>query len=243
MKTLQWEWLPREKIQATDNIASQIHQVFFNGMGLSRGWSIDGIKATLSELTILGLLYDESHNLSGYAFYLVPEIPIWNDTYLLWQGAFCLLKEVQGHLATRYLEVLHQVVYTLSTEEPNKFAGKTFSWIGCRTQNPVVFLAHKRVAKVVYPFDVTYETDDGMQLIDFLSKNISEIRKASVAFKINKTNGICRRVYSEGVLGDYRFPSKDYYCFEEKLKNWNFHRTEGDSIVVLAQLRAPISYP
>ncbi|NEP56569.1 MAG: hypothetical protein F6K31_06035 [Symploca sp. SIO2G7] len=240
MKTLTWEWLPKGEFQITDDIASQIHQVFFNGMGLSRGWSFESIKATLSELTLLGLLYDESHNLLGYAFYVVPETPILNDTYLLWQGAFCLSKKVQGHLATMYIKVLNQVVYTLSAKEPNKFAGKTFSWIGCRTQNPVVLLAHKRVARAVYPFDVTYETDNGMQLIDFLSRNISEVQKASVDSKLNKTNGICKRVYSEGILGDYRFPSQDYYCFEQKLKEWGFQRNEGDTLVVVAQLKEGI---
>jgi hypothetical protein len=50
MKTLTGEWSTKGEFQITDDIASQIHQVFFNGIGLSRGWSIESIKATLSEV-------------------------------------------------------------------------------------------------------------------------------------------------------------------------------------------------
>lgn len=40
MKALQWEWMLRSKIQVSDNLACQIHQVFLMEWGCQEGGAL-----------------------------------------------------------------------------------------------------------------------------------------------------------------------------------------------------------
>ena len=72
-----------------------IHEIFLDGFGLEKGWSIERIRnERLKKSSILGLLKD-NNNFHGYAFYTIPDVLL-DGFHVLWEDAICIKKEHQG---------------------------------------------------------------------------------------------------------------------------------------------------
>lgn len=213
-----------------DDIVEQIHRTFLDGFGLQNGWSITGIRNALHRSTIMGLLVTEGQQsqITGYALYSVPHNKL-DDTYVLWEDAICLRKCAQGQgLAS--LSILLKYIKPL-------LRSQKLGWVGGRTQNPLVFLRYARLGKI-FPFDITYASDEGRVVMDFLLQNIAEVSEVQTVLEYD--TGICRQVYHEGRLGDYLSETEGTERFEKLLNEWEFDRTAGDAVITATKLAHPI---
>jgi hypothetical protein len=210
------------------DLPRQINGVFRDGFGLSRDWSSKGLQKALTESTVIGLLRDpDSDELGGYAFYLVPGVPL-QDTCLLWEDAICLRKSLQGRgLSARVLE-----------EVSSLFPDRQFGWLGGRTQNPLVLKRYLHRATLVLPVNLGYESEQGKRVMSFLCKHITEVREPE---GMEPGTGICRAVYG-GKLGDYKVDLTDPEVadIEHRLTELDFNREGGDAVIAMARLKEPL---
>ena len=220
-----WQFHHLRDLEPDDALTESMHKIFLDGFGLKEGWSIGGIKKALMRSTILGLLVDPKGNTWGYAMYTIPDEPLMG-TYFLWEDAICLKKDAQGK---GFSSIVWGMILSF-------YSNRKFGWVGGRTQNPLIIKRYSNFG-TLFPFDFTYAQSDGKLIMDFLCQHIAEVRDVEY---LKKETGICRRVYSEGRLGDYPIPSeKDILKFEKRLSDWNFQRENGDAIVVVAKVENP----
>ena len=128
----------------------------------------------------------------------------------------------------------------LFEEACSLFPGRTFGWIGGRTQNPLVMSRYANFGEV-FPFDIPYIDDFGKKLMDFLLMHVTGIQQAAEKGALDPYTGICRGVYHEGKLGNYATSIEGTERFEQMLRRWSFERDGGDAIVVVSRLHEPIS--
>jgi hypothetical protein len=211
----------------SDETVQRISEVFEDGFGLSSGWDVNNIRKAYLRSTIVGLLEGANGDIAGYAFYSAPAARL-NGSHLLWEDAVCIKKGLQGRRLSSGL---------LFAKASSMFPDRTFGWIGGRTQNPLVIRRYQRLGRI-FPFDQLYNEDDGRFVMDFLISNIIEV--GEVTANLDHRTGVCRRVYSEGRLGDYGTSVTGAERFEEQLARWGFDRERGDAAVVVVELRQPI---
>lgn len=218
----EWQFQLAQNINADDNhLVKSIHDVYLDGFGLQKGWSIGGIKETIAYSTMLGLLLAPDQEICGYAFYVAPDQPL-QETYLLWEDAICLKKKAQGkQLSSQALNLAYRFL-----------RARKFGWIGGRTQNPLVIKRYSKFG-ALFPFHATYTEGEGKLVMDYLSQHIAEVRDVK---QLEKNIGICRGAYKEGRLGDYSMQVSDTDDYERSLLEWNFQRENGDAVIVVSKL-------
>lgn len=219
--------LAEPECRPADELLEAIHQVFLDGFGLSSGFSAQEVWQATQRCTALGLLVDETGDIGGYAFYTAPETKL-AENYVLWEDAICLRKSLQGHrLAGR----------ALLEQAASLFPGRRFSWVGGRTQNPLMMARYSRLG-CVYPFDQLYTEGQGPQVMDYLTRNIPQIREALHTLEYH--TGICRSLYAEGPLGDYPdiLEGAEHAC--NLLQELAFAAHRGDAVVMMASLNQPL---
>lgn len=207
-----------------DTVVGAILDVFRDGFDLPDGWSIESVRKDLNSSSVVGLLFSPDDKLQGYAFYFAPSVPL-DGAHLLWENAICLRKEVQGKGYTK----------SVLQNASNVLHAMTFGWVGGRTQNPVVIKRYSKLGRI-FPFDASYETGEGKIVMSYLLKHVEQVGASS----IDLTNGICRRAYRYGQLGNYPTDVVGTERFETQLQNWNFRRDEGDAVAVVSRLRYPL---
>ncbi|HEY0377208.1 MAG TPA: hypothetical protein VGC87_09640 [Pyrinomonadaceae bacterium] len=207
-----------------DIFLDSIHQVYLEGFGKSEGWSIEGIRETVMTSDILGFLRNGEGEIFGYAFYTVPSSSL-DGTHILWADSICLKKGVQKKGLTT----------GLTKKAAKVFPERKFGWIGGRTQNPLVMRKYSKLG-TVFPFSASYDTDEGKLVMDYLLKHIKEVFEVYEEQRLELTNGICRKVYRGGRLGDYPTAIDGTEAFEKQLLNWNFKRDNGDAIIIVSHL-------
>jgi len=207
-----------------ESFLKSIHQVYLDGFGKSKGWSLEGINAVLLRSNIRGFLKNKDE-IAGYAFYTVPTRTL-NGTHMLWEDAICLKKQVQGRRFTQ--GILEKVMDLLPNNE--------FGWIGGRTQNPLVVKRYSDLGDV-FPFNALFDTEEGKQVMDFVLNYIPQATTFSGegAF-LDKVTGICRNAYADGRLGDYSTEVPGAEAFERQLLEWGFNRDNGDALLVVSRL-------
>lgn len=198
-----------------------IHEIFLDGFGLEKGWSIERIRnERLKKSSILGLLKD-NNNFHGYAFYTIPDVLL-DGFHVLWEDAICIKKEHQGKGYSK------SILTSICELYPNF----KFGWFGGRTQNPIMMKRYAKSGKT-YPFDVDYQENDGKILFDFLLKHIAEVKNSET---LDIRTGICHNVYKERKLGKYPDEIKGTFDYEVKLHRWAFNRNNGDAVIVVSKL-------
>jgi hypothetical protein len=218
-----WRFQLRHKDEPIDpRLPEKLRAVFLDGFGLKDGWGIDSIREVLRRCDVLGLLEDLRGEICGYALCTVPSVPF-EGRWLLWEDAICLRK--RAHAFGLSKEILPAV--------QRLYPGKSFGWIGGRTQNPVMMNRYAGYGKV-YPFDLRYDQGLGPKLMDSLVRHVEEVGAVPV---LDRSNGICRKVYQEGVLGDYAIGVGADQPFERQLTIWGFNRPEGDAVIMVAALQ------
>jgi len=211
----------------SDKLLYDISDVFADGFGISKGWSIEGVRQAINRSSILGVLIGEHDEVSGYAFYSAPNVDL-NGGYMLWEDAICVRKHLHGNRLSSRL---------LLEKACGVFEGRRFDWIGGRTQNPLVILRYSNLG-TLFPFDHLYHGEEGNSIMKFLLDHINEVR--DVRSQLDLNTGICRAVYSEGRLGDYSSQIERAERFEKLLSEWGFHRENGDAVLTVAKLSQPI---
>lgn len=215
--------LLRGRTDFDDKLLKTIHQIFLDGFALENGWSIEGIKKTLSRSTALGLARGDDDQLVGYAIYTIPDTPL-EGTDVLWEEAVCVRTSVQsGGLGTRSLKDVLAL-----------FPDRKFGWIGGRTQNPLVMRRYAKFGKL-FPFDTAYSDPEGQLVMNYLLQRIAEVYQVPEENFV-KSNGICRKVYKEGQLGKYPLDVPGTENYEKLLQEWDFNRKEGDAVIVVSKL-------
>ncbi|MBK7360507.1 MAG: hypothetical protein IPI96_14975 [Saprospiraceae bacterium] len=198
--------------------------MFRDAMG-TKNWTVEEIITQADDSDALGLLKDENDNVGAYLFFTIPKEK-YRGKHLLWIDAISVRKKLQGN---NY--------YTNGIKEAMLFSGKeyAFGFVGGRSQNPLIFFLRDELKRksTLFPFDKLY-TD---KMMKFLIKNVGEVRKPYEKFRLDVSFGICRKAY-KGKLGDY---NENLIIgrgkrFEEKLRNWNFDRYKGDSLIIIKKL-------
>ena len=225
---MKWKYIYNTGQELSNDFAKQIRSVFLDGFGFppdANAWSIEGVKKDFRISNLLAILQDEiTKKIFGYSMFYIPENPLFDDKYILWNNATALRQEIHGK-GYYSLGFFHEVV--------KKFPDKQIGWAGGRSQNLLIYLRYSKLGKL-FPFAEQYNTDEGKQLMTFLKRNVDEVHSQAV----NENNGIAFNVYKEGVLGDFRDDIVDTKIFEEKLKKWNFNRENGDTLVVCVKLNS-----
>lgn len=220
-----WKFRKVSDMGAIDRtMVKAIHDVFLDGFGEEEGWSADGIETMFKRSMVLGLLTTDTDGIVGYAFYAIPELPFMGS-HMLWENAICLKKFAQGSRNTS------RIWYRASALYP----GRTFGWIGGRTQNPLIMSRYKKLG-YLFPFETAYNEGDGRLVMEYLLANIEEVSSAP---PLDKSNGICRRKY-KGRLGDYKLGIEGTEKLEAKLSAWEFDRDKGDAVIIVSRLCKPI---
>ena len=202
-----------------------IQRIFCNGFERRKEWPVESIRRKLDHSSLLGFLIDEADSNTatfGYAIYHVPD-NLLNGKALLWEEAICLVKNM--HIRGKGL------ANTAITNAIGHFPNLRFGFIGGRTQNPLVFRRYSEFGKL-FPFDITYTSDEGRDLMLFLKSHITDVSNAK---QIDPLTGICQGQYSEGRLGNYEVSVRGTEQFELKLKEWEFDRDRGDALIVVAK--------
>ena len=214
-----------ENPEIADEIVEELRWVCVNGFGLeSDEWAADN-KLMLSQSTILGRLLNQQGKVFGIAFYSAPDVFL-DGTHFLWEDGICLVKEAQrkGYSWTAIDQALKM------------FPERTFGWVGCRTQNPAMFLRYAKLGKI-FPFDELYDKVNGERIINFLLENIAEVKEVGALNNLSRGNGICTEVYPQGRLGDYPTEIDGAEPFEKQLKQWEFQRDRGEAVILVSCLR------
>ncbi len=204
--------------------AEKILEVFRDAMG-TKNWTAEEIITQAGDSDALGLLKDENSNVGAYLFFTTPKEKF-NDKHLIWIDAISVKKSLRGNSH-----------YENGIKQAREFSGTNydFGYVGGRSQNPVIFFLRDRLKKdsPLFPFDGLYS----QEMMEFLIKNVAEVRRPYEKFCLDVSFGICRKAY-KGKLGDYdeNFRKDRVDEFEEKLKNWNFDRYKGDSLIIIKQL-------
>jgi hypothetical protein len=224
LNTFRWSFQFTEEItELSEKTIVEIHETFLDGFGLESGWSHSGIRERIQKSSIVGLLYNSSGIIYGYAIYSIPSATL-TSLSMLWEDAICLRRKARG------LSLTSGIIETIC----EKFPDRSFGWFGGRTQNPVVFKRYSKIGNL-YPFEIPFSSDRGKRVIDFLKANIAEVQETQ---DIDLDTGICRCVYKEGRLGDYPEKVKGTERYEKQLSDWNFNRDNGDAIIVIARANA-----
>lgn len=212
-------------VEITDKIVEELHQVCVNGFGIkSDQWATDN-RLMLSQSTILGKLLNQQGKVFGIAFYSAPDAFL-DGTHFLWEDGICLVKEAQRKGYS----------WTAIEQAAKMFPEHNFGWVGCRTQNPAMFLRYAKLGKT-FPFDELYDTANGRRVINFLLENIAEVQEVGTSNTLNKGTGICTDVYPQGRLGNYPTGLDGTEAFEKKLKQWGFQRDRGEAVIIVSCLR------
>ena len=219
---------PSDMNDVNNNLSKAIHQVYLDGFGLQEGWSLEGIRKALTRSTVLGLLTTDSGEISGYAFYSIPNSPLMG-LYMLWEDAICLKKVAQGSLKSK--EVFDRASAL--------FPGLTFGWVGGRTQNPLVMRRYSKLG-LLFPFEIAYDEGEGSLVMNYLLENINEVNEVP---RLDRSNGICRGIYRGRRLGDYKVSIGGTEQLEARLSAWGFDRDKGDALIVVSKLYKPIHVP
>jgi hypothetical protein len=220
----QFQQLDRN-MKIADEIVEEFHQVCVSGFGSeSQEWT-PNIKLKLSQSTILGRLVNPQEKVCGIAFYSAPDL-LFDGTHFLWEDGICIVKELQGNgYSWAAIEQVAKI-----------FPERTFRWVGCRTQNPAMFLRYAKLGKA-FPFDELYNTPSGKRLMSFLIENFVEVQEVDVSTQLNRDNGIFSAIYPQGKLGDYRTELGGTDAFEKQLGQWGFQRNRGDAVLIVSCLR------
>ncbi|MDM8559071.1 hypothetical protein [Candidatus Parabeggiatoa sp. HSG14] len=232
---MKWKFQFLKNVKEFDEkLVTRIHQIFLDGFGLKKGWSLEGIRKSLTQSTILALLTEEKGDVSGYAIYSVPEVPL-QGAYMLWEDSLCIMKHLRGKLSSGKLpkRAVENAVRFLREQYGDEYK---FGWVGGRTQNPIVMKMYAQFG-TIFPFDVLYSEKEGKEVMEYLLQHIAEVEEIK---QLEKNNGICRSVYDSGRLGDYQVGIKGTEKFEEQLLKWNFNRQNGDAIIVVSKLNNPL---
>jgi hypothetical protein len=201
-----------------DGLVQQVFDVFRRAFGFEPRHGLDSIRYRLRNSTILGLLRDESEAVHGFACYSVPSVPL-RGAYVLWGDGMALMPEVQGRgLARSFAERACAL-----------FPGRSFAWMGGRTQNPVVVRWHATLGRV-FPFDGTYAEAEGGEVLRYLREHVAEVREAT---SIDAETGICRGAYQWTYRPEYLAQVRD-------ADRWAFNRAHGDALILVAKLDVPI---
>jgi hypothetical protein len=212
-------------VEIADKVVKELHQVCVKGFGLdSDEWATDN-RLMLSQSTILGRLLNQQRKVFGIAFYSAPDVFL-DGTHFLWEDGICLVKEAQRKGYS----------WTAIEQAVKMFPERIFGWVGCRTQNPAMFLRYAKLGKT-FPFDELYDTVNGERVMNFLLENIAEVQEVSALNNLNRRNGICTEVYPQGRLGDYSIELDGAEPFEKQLKQWEFQRDTGEAVLIVSCLR------
>jgi hypothetical protein len=206
-------------------LVQQVHDVFRAAFGFEPAQGLDSIRDRLRNSTVLGLLRAESADVHGFACYSVPSVPL-GETYFLWGDGMALMPGVQGRGLTQgFIERACAL-----------FPGRRFGWMGGRTQNPVVFRWHAKFGRV-FPFDGTYAEPEGRRVLRYLREHVAEVREAAM---VDDITGICRGAYRWTYRPAYLAHARATEPFEQQLRTWAFNRDQGDALILVARLDAPI---
>lgn len=223
-----WKFRKVSDMGAIDKtMVKAIHDVYLDGFGEEEGWSDEGIGKMFDHSKVLGLLTTDTDGIVGYAFYAIPELLLMGS-HMLWENAICVKKSAQGRRNTS------GIWYRASALYP----GRTFGWIGGRTQNPLIMSRYKKLG-YLFPFETAYDEGDGRLVMEYLLANIEEVSSAP---PLDKGNGICRRKYKRR-LGDYELGIEGTEELEAKLSAWEFDRDKGDAVIIVSRLAEPINVP
>jgi hypothetical protein len=209
----------------------EVHGLFLNGFESDREWPRDAIETRLRKTDILGILRDEQGAALGYAMYLSPDAEL-HGYAVLWEDAICLAKDdaVRGHhLSTKAIE-----------QAMRCFPGRTFGWLGGRTQSPTVFVRYRRWGPTMFPVDQDYESPEGHDVMAWLLASVPEAFEAK---EFDRRTGVCRRQYAEGRLGKDRDDILGSEVFWRRLAAWGFDRDAGDAVILMTQLAETVVIP
>lgn len=198
-------------------LVEQVRDTFADSfaMACSTQETVDRLK----ESQMLGLLKDETGRVCGCSLAIVPSTPF-EDKYLVWGNGGFLRKTIQDKML--WLQMLGKIT--------ELFPERTFGWLGCRTQNPIIVRIYSSFG-MVYPFQAKYSEGEGGTLLDYLIENIPQLSHIS---NLNRDTGICRAVYSIGRMGDYQLNPNGK--IEQQLAAWDFNYDNGDCVIIVAKL-------
>lgn len=220
--------------QAVDptKLAEQIIDVFHDGFGLPRregGWSPKDAASMIDRCTIVQVLKDEngrSDRIEGYDCFVCPEAALAAGGHLLWEDGICIRKAHQssgwgGRALTGALDAAARL-------------GRNVRYLGGRTQNPHI-IARYASWGVLFPLDESYETADGLAIMDFLLTHIREVQGPDRKGRLDRRTGVIDRIYKEGKLGDYDIPDAPRVAaWESWLQRNGFDRDHGDAVAIVA---------
>jgi hypothetical protein len=218
-----WRRLHGERAVSTE-IVAQIQDIFRDGFNRNKGWGEDSIRKRLSNSGVLGLLETRDGLPSGYAIYSSPEEKL-DGGFVLWEDAICIRRSLQGKGASRTVDLLKELASAF---------GREFAWFGGVTQNPAVYKRYARLGRV-FPVDEPFASNDGKQLLEFLYKNVPQVKDRSE--KLDDASGAFKGIYS-GRLGQYEVGMPGAEAFEEYLRRQNVNREAGDAVLLVSKLRA-----
>lgn len=85
----------------------------------------------------------------------------------------------------------------------------------------------QKICYPVYPFEDSYQNENGQQILNFSCKTIRECERANQL-------GVCKAVYREGRLGDY--PERpDLVEIHKIFTTLDVDRENGDAVIVIGK--------
>jgi hypothetical protein len=204
--------------------ATDIQRIFRDGFQSATDWLSDDLRRKLRNSSLIGFLVDQTRaNIRsyGYALYRVPT-QLLKGKSLIWEDALCIVCDptIRGKRLSN--DALDKAM--------SHFPERDFGFVGGRTQNPVIFKRYGSLGTLL-PFDLSYDADQGRDIMRFLKAHIPDAKCAEA------TTGICRKHYREGKLGNYDVAIEGGERFESWLQERQFERDKGDAIIVVADVR------
>lgn len=99
------------------------------------------------------------------------------------------------------------------------------AWVGARTQNPSFIRLMQKICYPVFPFEDSYQNENGQKILNYSRRIIRECEKANQL-------GVCKAVYREGRLGDY--PERpDLVEIYKTFATLDIDRENGDAVIVI----------
>jgi SAM-dependent methyltransferase/uncharacterized protein YbaR (Trm112 family)/predicted N-acetyltransferase YhbS len=206
-------------------ISKLFGRAFWNSEDQSKRWRVESILSRLPKIDLLILAFDESYEAIGYSMFTRLK---WRNDSILFINAVALSGGRPKHKENWQKSGLG---ITILKEALRQLPSKI---LAARTQNPAfVSLLRKLMPKQVLPFDAPYPNNT-LELLNALRTQVSELRDG----KMGPSPGIYKRVYKEGLLGNYekKLPRKQLREFDEVMtkldQTWD--RKKGDAVIPVA---------
>lgn len=222
-----WQWCRASDASVSDSVLiGHVQSIFRDGFDTERDWHETKIRQRLAEASVVGLFKIPDGPPAGYAIYSSPD-ETFDGKFVLWEDGICIRRSLQGQgVSPRTGQLLREF---------GSLLGREFSWLGGDTQNPVVYKRYARLGRV-FPIDAPFTDGLGQRLLNFLLRNVPQVRNRSGALDVE--SGALKGIYREGRLGRYEIGISGAERFEEYLSQHQVDRELGDALLLVSELRS-----